>query len=480
MNATNSAPGTAIWKKLSRAIMFRMLTCGTVILLGLSAIAAAQGTKLTAEELAIWNDPEFQRQFIESYLSETDIEPKVSEEERETMQQVLDFISSDEMDEAARVLEQILTAEQEFPVSAVFDFTLANIYFQQDELDEAVPYYETAVEKHPKFRRAWKNLALIHVRKGRFDEALPALTRVLEFGGADSVTYGLLGYSYSSVENYLAAESAYRMAILLDPDTMDWKMGLAKSFFKQERYPEALALTGKLLEEEPDRSDLWLLQANAYVGMNQPLDAAEIYEIVDQLGASTFESLNLLGDIYTNEELYSLAANTYLKAIEREPKGKADQALRAAKILAARGAFDETRRILERIDELYAAEIGEEKRKDMLKLEARLAVAEGAAEEEVRVLEEIVALDPLDGEALMLLGQHSYRQGDIDQAVFYYERAANIEGFEAEAKVRHAQMLVSQGQYNEALPLLRRAQQIAYRENVQEYLEQVERVAKGR
>ena len=101
-------------------------------------------------------------------------------------------------------------------------------------------------------------------------------------------------------------------------------------------------------------------------------------------------------------------------------------------------------------------------------------------EEQVRILEEIVELDPLDGDALILLGRQAGRGGDVEQAVFYFERAANVEGFEADAKIRHGQLLVGQGRYQEALPLLRRAQQLAPRDNVQEYIEQVERFAQSR
>jgi Flp pilus assembly protein TadD len=108
-------------------------------------------------------------------------------------------------------------------------------------------------------------------------------------------------------------------------------------------------------------------------------------------------------------------------------------------------------------------------------------VADGSGDdEEVRVLKEIVELDPQDGEALILLGQHAARTGDDEKAVFYYEQAAYLEAFEADAKVRHAQLLVGQGKYDEAIPLLRRAQSLKPRDNIQEYLEQVERVAKNR
>jgi tetratricopeptide (TPR) repeat protein len=148
--------------------------------------------------------------------------------------------------------------------------------------------------------------------------------------------------------------------------------------------------------------------------------------------------------------------------------------------LTARGVHDQARQLIEHIEAVYGEQLTTEVRKELLRMRARLAVASGASDEEARLLEQMVALDPLDGEALILLGQHLSRSGDTEKAIFYYERAASLELFEADAKVRHAQLLVKNGKYEEALPLLRRAQQIKPRDNIQDYLEQVERVAKGR
>ncbi|MDK2964112.1 MAG: hypothetical protein PWQ29_1506 [Verrucomicrobiota bacterium] len=439
-------------------------------------ITPAADSPMTAPELKIWNDPAFKKQFAQSYIAETEIEPRVTSVERDQMQKVLDLIGEDKMDEAARLLEK----QRGEASSAVFDFTLANIYFQQEKLTEAAAAYETAVKKYPKFRRAWRNLGLIDVRRGEFDKAVPALTRVIELGGGDSLTYGLLGFAYSSEGNDLSAESAYRQAVLLDPSVMDWKMGLARSLFKQQRFPEAAALCGSLIEVEPDRGDLWLLQANAYIGLNQPLKAAENYEMVDTLGESTVDSLNMLGDIYVNEGLYEMGVNSYIRAMEKNPDRNAERAIRAAKVLVTRGALEETKTLIQRIEEMHGAQLGQVDRKDLLKLRARIAVAEGQGDEEVRVLKEIVELDPLDGEALILLGQHAFRANDPERAAFYYERAESLEKYEADARVRHAQLLVSQGKYAEALPMLRRAQELKPREEIQKYLEQVERVSKSR
>ena len=104
----------------------------------------------------------------------------------------------------------------------------------------------------------------------------------------------------------------------------------------------------------------------------------------------------------------------------------------------------------------------------------------GGSAETVSVLEEIVKLDPLDGEALMLLGQLYSKQNEPDRAIFYYERAESLDAFEVRAKIRHAQALVGMGRYNEAIPLLRRVQEVKPLDDIARYLEQVERIAKTR
>jgi tetratricopeptide (TPR) repeat protein len=452
--------------------------------------APRETTRLPDSELAIWNDPAFKRRFTESYLSETEIEPPMTQEETERLQEVYDWIAQDKMDKAA----DLLAGYRNEASSAVFDYLLANIHFQRDEVGPALEGYERAVEKFPRFRRAWRNLGLMYVRHNEHEKALGALTRVVELGGGDAITYGLLAFSYSAVEKHISAESAYRMAILMDPQTLDWKKGLASSFFRQRRFAEAVAICDQLLADHPGKADIWMLQANAFIGMNRPLDAAENYEMADRLGKSTLSSLSMLGDIYINGELYEMAVDSYLRALKKSPeidpeepekasearKRHTDRVIRAAKVLAARGAMNETEALVEGLQASRGKELDDGARKELYKLRARIAVAKGAEDEQARVLEEIVKLDPLDGEALLLLGKHWAGKQNLEQAIFYFERAAKIETFEADANIQHAQLLIKEEKYAEAIPLLRSAQKTEYRENVQKYLEQVERIAQNR
>lgn len=431
---------------------------------------------LSEEELSIWSDPRFLARFAESYLPVTEIEPSVTVEEREQMQRIVDLIANDRLDRAATVIRDVLTEAS----SAVMDFTLGNIYFQQEDYYPAAAAYESAIAKFPSFRRAWKNRGLIHIRQESWDKAIESLTRVIELGGGDAIGYGLLGVAYSGEGHHMSAESAYRMATLLDPLTVDWKMGLAQSLFSQQRFADAIALFDAMIRENPSRGDLWLLQANAYIGLQDPRHAAEAFEMAGQLGSATPASMKTLGDIYVNDGLFDLAVHSYLDSIEaQEGEVRPDKFLGPARLMTARGAHDEVLALLSGIEASVGRALKVEPRKEILKLRSRIAMARGAGDEEAAVLKEIVALDPLDGDALLMLGDHARRGGDVEQASFYYERAESLEDFEAEALKRRAQLLVGERKYAEALTLLRKAQELAPSSYVQDYLEQVARMVKN-
>ena len=433
-------------------------------------LAESRDSDARESSLSLWDDATFTRRILESYASESEVEPSLMEDERKQMQKVLELLSDDKSEQAKQEVRAYCTEAS----SAVFDFTLGNLHFQDDELEPALLAYEKAVEKFPKFLRAWKNLGMIHVRREQFADSIEPLTRVIALGGGDGVSYGLLGFAYSSMENEISAESAYRMAVLLDPATIDWQMGLIRSFFRQQRFADASSLCSTMIRKSPGSTDIWLLQANSFLGMGKTMEAAQNFELVDGMGGSTQESLNTLGDIYVNEELFALASGAYLRALQFNPGAGAQRGIYGAQVLVARSA--DAGDLLNALDEVPG--LPQEQRKDLLKLRSRVAVATGASEEEARILNEIVQLDPLDGEALLLLGQYHRLNEDPEMAIFYFERAASLEEFEADAKVRHAQVLVSMAKYAEALPLLRQAQAINSREHIQAYIDQVERIVK--
>ncbi len=431
---------------------------------------------LSAAERAVLDDPTFKRRLVESYIAETEIEPGVDVEERELIGKAIEAISAEKLDEAVKILTAAATEE----ASASVDFMLATVHAQRDDLDAAIRASERAVQKYPKFRRAWRGLADMHYRRGDFDKARKPLTRVIELGGGDAVTYGILGVVHAKRGDDIAAESAFRRANLLAPDDLNWKRGLAESFFKQERFADAAALFSSLIREQPDNAELWIAQGRAYGAMNQPMKAAQNFEVVDGLGKSTSESLNGLGVIYANEGLYDLAVGAYVRALEVDAKASPDRAILAADYLGRNGALDSMRTLLDGLAKHRADGLDQKQQQTVLRLRQRLAAAQGEGAEQRAVLESLVELDPTDGQALIDLARYWADQQDTARAILHFERAANIDAFEAKAKLRHAELLVRDGKFAEALPLIRRAHTLDPRDAVRDFMKQVERAAQIR
>lgn len=461
---------------MTRSAIASAVLLAAALLWAAPAARASDGALPPPDLDALWSDPTFQREFMGSYGTNSEIEPRVDDDERKALQGVIPLLDAGNLEAAALKLEALRGEE----ASAVIDFTLANVYLQLDRPADAAPLYETAIDKFPSFRRALQQLGLIRVREGNWREAIGPLSRVIQLGGGDGMTFGLLGFAYNSTGQYISAESAFRQALLFQPEVVDWKLGLTQSVQKQGKYSEAITLCDELLANDPGRADFWLLQANAYIGRGEPLKAAGNFEIVHRLGAATPASLYTLGDIYVNGELMDLAKRSYAEALKLDPEQDPQQVLQRVEVLAQRNALEASNELLQAVMANYGDRLAEADRKRLLKLQARIAVAEGQGGEAVEVLEQIVALDPLDGEALILLGQHYARNSDPERAAFYYERAESLDEFEADAKVRHAQLLVGEARYDEALPLLKRAQELQPRDDVARYLEQIERVARAR
>lgn len=435
-----------------------------------------EGVAYPAEppQLSVWNDPAAQRRFEESYFAESETTPEISDEERAVLIEVRDLLGEDKSDKAIALLKKESNDES----TAIFDYFQANIHVQNGRPEEAIEAYRIAVNRFPRYRQAWNNLGRLYVQNGRFAEAGEAFTKVIEQGGGSGEMFGLLGYSRSKLSDPLAAETAYRMAVLMDPGNTDWKIGLARSLFEQRQYAACIAMCDTLIEATPERHELWLMQGEAYSRSGQGVEAAKNFEMVDRLGHANAGSLNSIADIYAREGLYDLAARSFMRALAHDPKVSEARALRGAQYLMGQGAYEWAEEIVGAMESYEEEHFSKKTRKDMLRLRAALAVELGDPNAEIAVLEKSLELDPTDGRTLIQIGEYKHRQNDLESAIFYFERASKLEGFEGEALIAHGQALVREGRYQEAVPLLKQGQKLKPSDRLATYLETVQRMAK--
>ena len=428
----------------------------------------------THELASIWNDPEFARRLVGSYGFASDAEPRMQPDEQVVYREkVVPALTNSDPQKVISTLKGLVKPS----ASAVFDFTLGNVYFQNEDLTNAVKHFEAALAKFPDYRRAQKNLGFALVRDGKYDAAIKPLARTVSLGGGDGKVFGLLGFAYMSQGRYASAEAAYGQALVFEPENMDFRLGAVKCAVATGNYDHALSLLKELLKLYPDRENLWTLEANIYIQKEQPAKAAISLEMLRRLGKATAQSLFLLGDLYMSQEARDLALTTYLEAIEKDNGQNPAKALRAAQILVSRGAWDEARQLFKKTRG-SSVKLSDPDESKLLKLESKVAMSTGAGADAIKVLEQIIERNPLDGEALLLAGDYYAKNEQRERAQFRYDTASKLPGFEADAFVKNAQLLVQTKKYAQAAELLHKAQKVKPRDNVQRYLEKVEQLAR--
>ncbi|WP_419190910.1 tetratricopeptide repeat protein [Saltatorellus ferox] len=436
-------------------------------------------------DTAYFKTPEFKRRFANSFLSVSDVEPGVTPEEAEELQEIIELIQQEGKRE--RALTKLQGAINDTS-SANYPYLIGQIHQGEERYDLALEAYLDAVDRTPTFRRAWQQIALLYYRRALdvdnenpsadYTECARAFARAISLGLVDETSYGMMAASLLNSDHVLAAETAFRMAIMMGPGEKQWTMGLAQCYFRSKRYAEAVGLLDDMIADDPDNATLWMFQGNAYLGLDQPRKAARDFQVVDQLGGGTGASTNILADIYANDGLFAEAVPVYLKALELDEAALPDRAIRAAKMMTGRGDVESAKTLLAGVESHFGDELPDETATEVLKLRAKIAVREGRGEDEIEVLRQIVDRNPLDGDGLILLADALSRNDKIDEALQMLETAASIESFEAEAKLQHARVLVQQKRFAEAIPLLKSSLQLNDKESVQQYLESVEKAAR--
>ncbi|MCG8525721.1 MAG: tetratricopeptide repeat protein [Opitutales bacterium] len=426
----------------------------------------------------MWANPEFREAFIGSYKPLQDVEPEFSTEEKIVLKE-----------EVAPLLENPATSNQAIPIleelsrkpgaSAQIDFLLGNFYLQGNRTAQAERAYMAATKKFPNYRKAWKNLGMIYMVTGDYKKALEPVSKSIELGEVSGDNYGYLGVIYMQMEDYISAESAFRNALLMKPDSKQWRDNLFKTMLLQERYEEAGAILRSMLQEDPNNGDYWKYLANVYVGLDKPLEAAEVLEIRDRMGRSDAQSLEMLANIYFNHSLYDVAYNVYDRALNASG-AKFDMLFNSANALAAVGEYENSLDLVAKLRQRFATSIDKSDEIDLLVLEASAKRALGDIDAAAEILEKIILEDPMNGRALIELGLYykNLETPDLPKAVSMFEKAENVQEYSAAAYLEHAKILVTPMQkYRDAVRLLRRAQEIEYKDYVQDYLEKVQRVA---
>jgi len=316
----------------------------------------------------------------------------------------------------------------------------------------------------------------LRLADARYEEALKYLQKSIEISQGDGALYGLIGYCCLNPDRPSTALDAYRMAIMLSPESRDWKLGKLQCHIALAQTDMAIGMLYEFIKEEPANADWWKLQANQFVATDETHRAAANLTVVKDMGKADGPSLTLLGDLLMNEGLVKAAMESYLTGLE-ERLVKPRRILEVVGSLIQLDEASDAVKLLGSLEEHMGDELDEAQELETYNLKARIAMIDEDTDAAASYLAEVVERDPMNGNALLTLSELERSRGDDAKAEFYAENASKLDDFAHRALLVLAQLKVSQRNYKEAAKHLRRAQQIDPRDYVADYLMRIEEAA---
>lgn len=113
-------------------------------------------------------------------------------------------------------------------------------YYKNNQKDQALKYYNLAIECDSNFVLAHINKSMLKVYAGDYDNALKELETSLKNRLIADQLYEQIGYIYEKKNNYTKAIESYQKGNTLNPDNLSCIYYKAILFYKTKKYDEAI------------------------------------------------------------------------------------------------------------------------------------------------------------------------------------------------------------------------------------------------
>lgn len=199
---------------------------------------------------------------------------------------------------------------------------LGNLYFEQGNYNEAVKFYDRAMNIEKNSPPLLYNMAISLLRKGDYFSGLEYLKKAAEADAIGEIaykSYSRLGAEFIENSNFPLAEKYLKQAAALRPGEPSARYNLAVAYMRQNKDSEAL----KELEEAErlSRGDPDILEkvGESYLSMNDYDSSLRSFNKVLESRSRDVKILSRLGEIYYRKGDLDRAYDAYSKVTTIEP-----------------------------------------------------------------------------------------------------------------------------------------------------------------
>ncbi|MCP3963551.1 MAG: tetratricopeptide repeat protein [bacterium] len=169
------------------------------------------------------------------------------------------------------------------------------------------------VEAYPSDERAHNLLGNWHFGRQEFDQAIEHFSKAIDIEARFSPPYNSLGYAQRTVENYEAAEDAFRSYIEVLPEEPNPYDSYAELLMKTGRYQESIENYQKALSKDSSFVASYVGIGNNHIFLGQPEEARAAFAKLDEVARNDGQRRQSL----------------FWTAVSHLHEGAADQALEA-------------------------------------------------------------------------------------------------------------------------------------------------------
>jgi tetratricopeptide (TPR) repeat protein len=338
-------------------------------------------------------------------------------------------------------------------VSAALLYFIGNSYMAAQKSVAAEAAFKAALKALPDYIRVHESLGILYLLGDRPSDALPHLSRAVQLGLASPNLYGALGFANQRLDNRFGAASAFQAAMMLEPGNQQWQDGLLASLAATKQHEAGLALADQLLRSRPNDAGLWVYRASLELDAGRKQEGLSSLEVALRLGNDDVANLQVCAVLHLElgsvDRAVALLAAGIAKGMDFR---YADQSMQS---LATREQWGPLQRLLDAYKNVPGLDDAQKSR--LLVRRASLSEHDKDIARERTQLEQALALDPGNAEALLQLGQLQHRDKNYAQAELLLERATAYPTVSEAATLALSQVAIDQHDYDKALKLLREA-----------------------
>ncbi len=204
------------------------------------------------------------------------------------------------------------------------------------QVEEGRLYYERALEQDSGFREAAYGVAVLDLDDGKVIEAVVALNRLSR--SDDEVAArahhrlarqsAMDGFPEDAVRHFIRAHEIF-------PENLELGLDLGTALIRRERYAEAVALSARLLESNPQAAMAFFLRGQALKGTGKAEASRQAFEEAVKLDARQPWSLFELAVLAQQEGELDRARVLYREALSAaSARGEAGLGRRARRALS--------------------------------------------------------------------------------------------------------------------------------------------------